>query len=210
MVCKITMQEYAKREGISYEAVRKQVARYRSDLQEHITASNRQILLDDAAIRFLDAKRQKSVVAQSLKERAAAIAIMQEEIDLLRQKLQEQQDRAGAAENKYRSMSIKIQDTEAAREALERRSLELDIREAEYDKTLSEALKGGIGAFQTHIEGLATQAINKAQDELEKVRKTFEDRIHFLEQENEKLRNRTIWEFLRNKMQKMGKWRFWK
>lgn len=56
------MREYAAQKGVSYEAVRKQVNRYKKELEGHITKVSRTQYLDDEAIAFLDEKRQENPV----------------------------------------------------------------------------------------------------------------------------------------------------
>lgn len=58
----ITLSDYAKNNNISYEAVRKQVARYKTELDGHIIKDGRQQLLDEEAVAFLDSKREKNPV----------------------------------------------------------------------------------------------------------------------------------------------------
>lgn len=58
----ISLKDYAKNKGISYEAVRKQVSRYKVELDGHIQKINRTQFLDDEAVAFLDAKRQGNPV----------------------------------------------------------------------------------------------------------------------------------------------------
>lgn len=58
----ISMKDYAEQKNISYEAVRKSVARYKDELEGHIIKVDRTQFLDDEAVAFLDEKRQKSPV----------------------------------------------------------------------------------------------------------------------------------------------------
>lgn len=58
----ISIKEYAEKNHISYEAVRKQVARYRDTLKEHIIVQGRTQYLDDDAIAYLDEKRATNPV----------------------------------------------------------------------------------------------------------------------------------------------------
>jgi len=58
----ITLREYAKNKGISYEAVRKQVVRYRLELEGHITKVKKTQYLDEEAVLFLDSKRQENPI----------------------------------------------------------------------------------------------------------------------------------------------------
>lgn len=57
-----SMREYAEKCGVSYEAVRKQVNRYSAELGEHIYKVGRTQFLDDEAVAFLDAHREKSPI----------------------------------------------------------------------------------------------------------------------------------------------------
>lgn len=58
----ISLKDYAKNKGVSYEAVRKQVNRYKDELTGHIHKQNRTQYLDDEAVAFLDSKRAESPV----------------------------------------------------------------------------------------------------------------------------------------------------
>lgn len=57
-----TIREYAREHGITYEAVRAQIARYRKDLEGHIITGGRSMYLDDTAVQFLDKKRMNNPV----------------------------------------------------------------------------------------------------------------------------------------------------
>lgn len=59
----ISLKDYAAQKNISYEAVRQQVVRYKDDLAGHLIRDGRQQFLDEEAVAFLDAKRQKNPVA---------------------------------------------------------------------------------------------------------------------------------------------------
>ena len=74
----ISLRDYAAQKGISYEAVRQQVVRYKDELEGHIIKDGRQQFLDEEAVSFLDAKRQKNPVTiiQQSKD---------EELEMLRQ-----------------------------------------------------------------------------------------------------------------------------
>ena len=59
----ITIREYAKQKNVSYEAVRRQIIKYReNELMGHIILEGRTQLLDDYAVQFLDEKRQTNKV----------------------------------------------------------------------------------------------------------------------------------------------------
>ncbi len=58
-----TIKDFAKNNGVSYEAVRKQVKRYeKNELKGHIIRKVRTQYLDDYAVDFLTAKRKENPV----------------------------------------------------------------------------------------------------------------------------------------------------
>ena len=60
----MTLKDYAASKKISYEAVRKQVNRYRAELGDHVFSDGRQQFLDAAAIEFLDERRMRNPIVQ--------------------------------------------------------------------------------------------------------------------------------------------------
>lgn len=92
----ITLRDYAKQNNISYEAVRKQLVRYKDELAEHIIRDGRQQFLDEEAVAFLDAKRQKNPVALIQQSKDEAIEALRQEKEDLLQKIAEQADKIAA------------------------------------------------------------------------------------------------------------------
>lgn len=56
----ISIKEYAKRNNVSYEAIRKQLKRYENELSNHIIKKNRTQFLDNEAVAILDSHRKES------------------------------------------------------------------------------------------------------------------------------------------------------
>lgn len=88
----ITLRDYAKQNNISYEAVRKQVVRYASELGDHIIKDGRQQFLDEEAVAFLDAKRQKNPVAIIQQDKDETIEALRRDKETLLIKVAEQAD----------------------------------------------------------------------------------------------------------------------
>lgn len=82
-----TIRDYAQDHGISYEAVRAQLARYRKDLAGHIVTSGRTMFLDDFAIRFLDGKRRGNPVAIRHEEKQTENENMKAQLEALKNEL---------------------------------------------------------------------------------------------------------------------------
>ena len=56
------IRDYAKNNGVSYEAVRKQVKRYEKELEGHIVKQGKTQYLDEYAVNFLDERRASNPV----------------------------------------------------------------------------------------------------------------------------------------------------
>lgn len=88
----VTIKEYAKQKGVSYEAVRKQINRYQSDLKGHISKVGRTNYLDDKAVEFLDGKRAENPVVVVEAAKDEQIQRLQDENKALLIKVAELQD----------------------------------------------------------------------------------------------------------------------
>lgn len=64
-----TIKQYAERHSVSYEAIRKQVERYKKELDGHVFQKGNTKVLDDEAIKFLDARRKDNPVIMYERER---------------------------------------------------------------------------------------------------------------------------------------------
>lgn len=88
----VSMREYAAQKGVSYEAVRKQVNRYKKELEGHITKGSRTQYLDDEAVAFLDGKRQENPVILLQVDKDEEIQRLNDENKALLLKVAELQD----------------------------------------------------------------------------------------------------------------------
>lgn len=89
----ISLKEYAEQKGISYEAVRQQVARYRDELGDHVVVDGRQMFLDEEAVAFLDERRQKNPVVMIQESKDEAIEALRADREQLLIKVAAQADR---------------------------------------------------------------------------------------------------------------------
>lgn len=83
----MTIKQYAQSQHISYEAVRKQVASYKQELQDHIVKRGRTMFLDETAVEFLTQRRRESPVIVLEQSKDETIADLKEQIDSLRVQL---------------------------------------------------------------------------------------------------------------------------
>lgn len=83
----MTIKQYAQSQHISYEAVRKQVASYKHELQDHIIRKGRTQYLDEYAVEYLSKRRRESPVIVMEQSKDETIADLKEQIDALRVQL---------------------------------------------------------------------------------------------------------------------------
>ncbi len=100
----LSIQEYADKKKVSYEAVRKQLKRYEKELQGHISIQNRKQYLDEFAENFLAEKRKQSpiVVVETAKKEEFEAA--KAEIEALKQTVLDLQSQLNASKDKIMSL----------------------------------------------------------------------------------------------------------
>lgn len=89
----MTIKEYAKNHGISYEAVRKQIARYKKDLAGHITTHGQTKYIDDYAVEFLDKRRRTNPVVLFHESERAEVDLLRDQVEALKNELMTTQKR---------------------------------------------------------------------------------------------------------------------
>lgn len=156
----ISLKDYAKTHHISYEAVRKQVARYKKDLEGHLIKDGRQQFLDEEAVAFLDAKRAKNPVAiiniskdealeavkgkyTSLLEAHTALQAKMDELQQENYRLASENAKIALLEADNEAARLKVQETE---KIAQKTAQELTEARAEIDAmrnaTLWERIRG--------------------------------------------------------------------
>lgn len=93
----INLKEYADTRKISYDAVRKQIQRYRDILGENIIKQGKNLLLNEKAVEILDSKQKKSV---KILEPSQIIEQLREENSALKDKIISLQDELLVLEKK--------------------------------------------------------------------------------------------------------------
>ena len=82
-----TIKQYAEEQGVSYEAIRKQIGTYREDLKEHIIVKGRTQYLDDWAVNFLTERRKENSVILINQDKADEAEALRQQIETLRTQL---------------------------------------------------------------------------------------------------------------------------
>ena len=138
----ISLKEYAKKNKISYEAVRKQVKVYEEQLSGHIHIQNRMRYLDEEAEAFLDTKREKEIVVLIDDNKDTSEELIKEN-NALKEKiifLQEQyiakteQLAQASIENKENKYLLEMQEA-MSNKKIDRLNHELEEQKNSYKKT---------------------------------------------------------------------------
>lgn len=184
-----SLKDYAKQHNITYEAVRQQVARYREELGEHIIIDGRQQLLDEAAVAFLDARREKNPVVVMQQDKDDRIDELDKENKLLLKKIaslqedliHEKDERAAIAEKiaNINLLEARAKEAEAVTEALKEQADEANQKAADFEKL-------AIDARKREVE--ATTETEKAKAETAEIKAKYEN-----------LKKRNLWQRIWNK-----------
>ncbi len=157
----ISLKDYAAQNNISYEAVRQQVVRYKDDLAGHVIRDGRQQLLDEEAVAFLDAKRQKNPVAIIQMDKDEQIEALEEQVKQLLIKTAAQADRISELAEWKADNALLIAGAEQSRLALQAAQEENDVLRAEAAQRRQEAAE----AAEREKATLAALEAEKAENE---------------------------------------------
>lgn len=164
-----TLKQYADDQGISYEAVRKQVIRYAEELSDHIVTQDRKKYLDQYAVKFLTERRRESPIILMNMDQNEENQRLKEEIESLRVKLMTAQNEL----LKEKDRIISLQDE--AKKTLEDRARYTALLEE--SKAKDEKLKemtGQVGDLSRQIEEKDGQ-IRTIQTEADGLRRQSEE-----------------------------------
>ena len=183
-----SLRDYAKEKNISYEAVRKQVARYKEDLAGHIIMDGRQQFLDEEAIAFLDAKRQKSPVAIIQQDKDERLEELEDQVKKLLIKTASQADRISELSEWKAENALLIAGAEQTRLALEAAEEERKVLEG----TVA-AAKAEIALLNSERDA-AKEIAQTAQEELTATQEKAAAELAEKDKKIQELESRSRWQ----------------
>ena len=104
----LSLREYAEKQHVSYEAVRKQLARYREELGEHIIKQGRKQFLDEEAEAFLDEKRKGNPIIVMEQAKDEKIEELTAQVEALTTKVLQLQDQIIARDDKVMELQERL------------------------------------------------------------------------------------------------------
>ena len=206
----ITIKDYAKQKGVSYEAIRKQIKRYEDELEGHLVKQNRFLMLDNEAVQFLDSKRSENPVIVYEQNKDEELEQLRHENKVLLIQMNTVQDQLGKVQQKliaemnttklltqekvqyleYKAQSeqkeIQLKDLARARDAAQAK--------ADQQEAVLRLKEQQIGALSAAKETAA--ASMKAADE--RIAQA-DARAKAAEEEASRLKNRSFWDRLFNR-----------
>lgn len=199
----ITIKEYAAAHGISYEAIRKQVAQYEAELAGHIVVQRRTKYLDEEAVRFLDEHRQQNSVSVMLDDRKAKVTELEEE----NRRLMKEIARLQAEGNNFRDQIIDLlKERQAYLEDKGRVSLMLEQHEQQgkdLEKALEDLSESQKQVAQTQAEkAILQEQLTKAESTAGQVAREAEDlkkQLQEAQDRADRLKKRGLWARITNK-----------
>ena len=163
----VTLKQFADDQGITYEAVRRQVIRHADKLQGHIVKKNRTQYLDDEAVKILkDRRRESPIVLQTIDQ--------SEEIDRLTDQIESLKAQLMTAQNELLKEKDRIISLQGElREGIEERAKYAALLEDAQDKErlLAEA-QNALSADREQMEQLRRE-LDQAQAEASSYHRSF-------------------------------------
>lgn len=210
----ITIKDYAKETGVTYEAVRQRLKRYQEELEGHVHRQGRTQYLDDVAVAFLNEHRliQPTVVYDKAVGEEYR-SQMQELEDLRRENKALLSEIKTLQQFKIETMENR-QQLEDARTAQERRERELDQREADMAEEVRMAVQEATDAQKTVLDELRAQEVAEVRQEAQEARQKLV-KAHAAFEEDLRKKNEQIeaWEKYASALKEyeaMSKWQRWR
>lgn len=183
-----SIKQIAEEQNVSYEAIRRQVARYSDELKDHIIRRNRTQFIDDWGYQFLKEKRRESPIILMNMDQNEQIEELKAQVDMLTSKLlaaQEQiislQGEANAALEDRIRCKLLLEDNKAKEQKLQEADNQIRTMQTE-----RETDRLTIQTIRLEADGLRKTA-DDLNEETESLRKTSDA----LKEEAEGLRKET-------------------
>ena len=106
----VTLRDFADQKGVTYEAIRRQVAKYETELRGHIVVRERTKFLDEYAQEFLSERRRLSPVVVKVEDSRESVEELERTVESLRAQLLKAQNELLAAKD----MIIALKDEKEA------------------------------------------------------------------------------------------------
>lgn len=172
----ISIKDYAKAHGVSYEAVRQQVVRYVDKevdgfrLADHVNKIGRTQYIDDEGAAFLDERRAQNPIIIQQEQR-------DETVERLRARVDELQVRLIAAQDEYRALLQDKHEIEMREQALIADKQMIDEIRAETAEAVARAEEAEAAQKKAEEEATGARAQAERQEKAAQEAKAEADRL---------------------------------
>ena len=155
----VTLKQFADDQGITYEAVRRQVIRHADKLQGHIVKKDRTQYLDDEAVKILKERRRENRIVMQTIDQSDEIGRLTDQLESLKAQLMTAQNELLKEKDRIISLQGEL------REGIEERTKYAALLEDAQDKErrLAEA-QNALSADREQMEQLRRE-LDQAQSE---------------------------------------------
>ena len=163
----VTLKQFADDQGITYEAVRRQVIRHADKLQGHIVKKDRTQYLDDEAVKILKERRRENRIVMQTIDQSDEIGRLTDQLESLKAQLMTAQNELLKEKDRIISLQGEL------REGIEERTKYAALLEDAQDKErrLAEAEKQ-LSADKETIDSLRRER-DSAQKDAQAFQKSF-------------------------------------
>lgn len=137
----ISLKDLAKKNSVTYEAVRQQVKRYAAELKEHIHVEGRTQYLDDYAVEFLEGKRQSNPIIVYETNKDEEIEHLRNENKALLLRLTEKQEKIEDLQDRLIAISGTPMLLTAAQDELKELKNKNRLQAAELERLRDEVIR---------------------------------------------------------------------
>ena len=163
----VTLKQFADDQGITYEAVRRQVIRHADKLQGHIVKKDRTQYLDDEAVKILKERRRENRIVMQTIDQSDEIGRLTDQLESLKAQLMTAQNELLKEKDRIISLQGEL------REGIEERAKYAALLEDAQDKErrLAEA-QNALSADREQMEQLRRE-LDQAQAEASSYHRSF-------------------------------------
>lgn len=167
----ITIKDFAEAEGVSYEAIRQSVMRYKDEMQGHVFQRNRVTYLDETAVEYLKKRRKVSPVVIHREDKQAEERALREQLESLRSRYELSQEKLVAALEHVQELQGQVRQIEEKSFTTEKQLAESKAV-TEVAKVRADALQMKSDALEARLADAEARA-KAAEDEAQSYHKSL-------------------------------------
>lgn len=192
----LSIKDFARDYGVSYEAVRQQVKRYQAELDGHIHRQGRTQYLDDVAVAFLSEHRSKPAMVVYDAGDDRRVQELQEKVNSLLEDKADREKKISELSEWKAEHAVALAAAEQTRLALVASEAAQKALEASRDEYRAKADENAQRASEEAQK--AAEAVQREQDALREAQ-TLREQLEAAQARESALMGRSLWQRIRNR-----------